>query len=357
MAGASRGSSTTPATAVVARASGSASGPARGSTTPSASGPCSASCARDDLDEAIALQNDVALRSHRAASTASTTTRSTRWLERVEVGNAYVNRHITGAIVRRQPFGGWKRSVVGPGAKAGGPNYVAQLGRWSEDGLPRHGQGPVAAVRALLEHPTVRTVAETHGATAWLDAAAHSDAWWWARELGVGHDPSALACEQNLFRYVPLGLVLVRIGSPLVGADAGPPTVVALARLLAAACCSAVAVEVSLDPDTPADLSPALAELCAARGVALTVERESVLIERLDSIGAERIRALGGTGQDLRRAASARALHIETAAPLACGRIELLRWLREQSVSRTMHRYGNLLGAGPPDAHPPGSNA
>ena len=29
-----------------------------------------------------------------------------RWLDRVEVGNAYVNRHITGAIVQRQPFGG-----------------------------------------------------------------------------------------------------------------------------------------------------------------------------------------------------------------------------------------------------------
>ena len=50
--------------------------------------------------------------------------------QRVEAGNLYVNRGITGAIVRRQPFGGWKRSVVGPGAKAGGPNYVASLGSW-----------------------------------------------------------------------------------------------------------------------------------------------------------------------------------------------------------------------------------
>lgn len=29
------------------------------------------------------------------------------WLDRVEVGNAYVNRPTTGAIVQRQPFGGW----------------------------------------------------------------------------------------------------------------------------------------------------------------------------------------------------------------------------------------------------------
>src|SRR3712207_8560171 len=36
-----------------------------------------------------------------------------QWLDSVEAGNLYVNRGITGAIVRRQPFGGWKRSAVG----------------------------------------------------------------------------------------------------------------------------------------------------------------------------------------------------------------------------------------------------
>lgn len=45
------------------------------------------------------------------------------WLDRVEVGNAYVNRHIRGAIVQRQPFGGWKRSSVGCGPTAGGSHY------------------------------------------------------------------------------------------------------------------------------------------------------------------------------------------------------------------------------------------
>ena len=61
------------------------------------------------------------------------------WMERVEVGNAYVNRHITGAIVQRQSFGGWKGSVVGPGAKPGGPNYVAQFGSWSDPAVAAGG--------------------------------------------------------------------------------------------------------------------------------------------------------------------------------------------------------------------------
>ena len=54
------------------------------------------------------------------------------WLAHIDSGNLYVNRGITGAIVRRQPFGGWKLSAVGPGAKAGGPHYVERLTDWVE---------------------------------------------------------------------------------------------------------------------------------------------------------------------------------------------------------------------------------
>ncbi|TGK00309.1 aldehyde dehydrogenase family protein [Leptospira langatensis] len=45
--------------------------------------------------------------------------------EKFEVGNLYINRGITGAIVDRQPFGGYKLSGVG--AKAGGPDYLRQF--------------------------------------------------------------------------------------------------------------------------------------------------------------------------------------------------------------------------------------
>src|SRR5699024_2412699 len=58
------------------------------------------------------------------------------WLDRVEAGNVYVNRGITGAIVQRQPFGGWKKSSVGLGSKAGGPRYLMQFGTWHDAGSP-----------------------------------------------------------------------------------------------------------------------------------------------------------------------------------------------------------------------------
>jgi RHH-type proline utilization regulon transcriptional repressor/proline dehydrogenase/delta 1-pyrroline-5-carboxylate dehydrogenase len=48
-----------------------------------------------------------------------------RVARRLPVGNLYVNRHITGAMVGRQPFGGNRRSGIG--AKAGGPDYLLQF--------------------------------------------------------------------------------------------------------------------------------------------------------------------------------------------------------------------------------------
>jgi len=48
-----------------------------------------------------------------------------RVIERSPVGNLYVNREITGAMVARQPFGGNRLS--GTGTKAGGPGYLLQF--------------------------------------------------------------------------------------------------------------------------------------------------------------------------------------------------------------------------------------
>ncbi|MEJ7784882.1 MAG: aldehyde dehydrogenase family protein, partial [Solirubrobacteraceae bacterium] len=65
----------------------------------------------------------------RYALTGGLFSRNPRTVERVAartpVGNLYVNRHITGAMVGRQPFGGNRLS--GTGTKAGGPDYLLQF--------------------------------------------------------------------------------------------------------------------------------------------------------------------------------------------------------------------------------------
>jgi RHH-type proline utilization regulon transcriptional repressor/proline dehydrogenase/delta 1-pyrroline-5-carboxylate dehydrogenase len=48
-----------------------------------------------------------------------------RIIQRLPVGNIYVNRNMIGAVVGTQPFGGVGLSGTGP--KAGGPNYVKRF--------------------------------------------------------------------------------------------------------------------------------------------------------------------------------------------------------------------------------------
>jgi len=87
-------------------------------------GPVLAVLRARDLDEAIALANDTDY-----ALTAGIFSRSPAAIRRaaaeLRAGNVYVNRHITGAIVGRQPFGGY--GLSGVGSKAGGPDYLHQF--------------------------------------------------------------------------------------------------------------------------------------------------------------------------------------------------------------------------------------
>src|SRR4051812_18597 len=74
-----------------------------------------------DLDEALARVDEL-----RFALTGGLFSRNPRTVEemaaRLPVGNLYVNRAITGAMVARQPFGG--NRISGTGTKAGGPDYL-----------------------------------------------------------------------------------------------------------------------------------------------------------------------------------------------------------------------------------------
>jgi len=137
-----------------------------------------------DLDHAIALQNATPFGLTGGIHSLDDQ-EVAHWLEHVEVGNVYINRHITGAVVQRQPFGGWKQSSVGCGPKAGGPFYVETFGTWTggNDG-------------------------ESEFRRAWNDYFA------------VDHDPSGLKCERNILRYRPLPSVGL-----YVAADADPAAV------------------------------------------------------------------------------------------------------------------------------------
>ncbi|WP_034648062.1 bifunctional proline dehydrogenase/L-glutamate gamma-semialdehyde dehydrogenase [Cellulomonas sp. HZM] len=250
----------------------------------------------ETLDEAIEIQNAVAfgltggLHSLDDAEIA-------HWLERAEVGNAYVNRHITGAIVRRQPFGGWKASVVGPGAKAGGPHYVAQLGRWADS-------------------PDVPEAPD-----AWLAWATADDERAWRETFSREHDPSGLRAEANVLRYRPVPSLVLRVRA---GAAAEH-----VARVRHAAAVAGVPVRVSDVADESDEAFARRVQLGAGSSAAPVVGR---------------VRVVGGAEPALRAAAAARAGEVTLldGPVLASAERELLTVLREQAISRTLHRFGHV---------------
>lgn len=282
----------------------------------------------DDLDHAIELANGVAFGLTGGIHTLDDR-EIERWKEQIQVGNAYVNRHITGAIVRRQPFGGWKASNVGPGAKTGGPNYVLQFGTWRQVTLPRQQAEPAEGVATLLER-LVNQLGEPHAAT--LRAAAGSYAWAWDEHFRRAHDPSQLLGELNLFRYRPLRGVLVR-------AEAGVEPA-ALAQAVLAAATVGARLTLSLGPDLEA-----WHWLHGVAGIQVVVEEEAGLIARLGAAAPpyDRCRALGPLAPALRQALNEAGVSVVEGPVLANGRLELRHYLREQAVAQTVHRYGNVM--------------
>lgn len=245
------------------------------------------------------------------------------WRKSAQVGNAYINRPITGAIVRRQPFGGWKKSCFGPGAKAGGPNYVAQFGVWSEKELPNE-RLPVKTQSSELLKVLCDLMPDSAQR---LRAASASQAKWYKEEFGVEHDPSQIYGEINIFRYVPVKSVLFRVEN-VSDED--------IAIALMAAIKSGVPVELSLE--TPRKWMASVPDLN------ITEETEAEMTGRLGEEGGKYgFLRMPGAGVDVYKAVNEVSLPVLDMPVLANGRLELLRYHREQAVSETTHRYGNIV--------------
>jgi RHH-type proline utilization regulon transcriptional repressor/proline dehydrogenase/delta 1-pyrroline-5-carboxylate dehydrogenase len=108
-------------------------------------GPVVAVIRANNFDEALDIAN-----STNFALTGGLYSRTPSHIQTVstelEVGNVYINRGITGAIVSRQPFGGFKLSGVG--SKAGGPDYLLQFlePRVITENIQRQGFAPIEGV-------------------------------------------------------------------------------------------------------------------------------------------------------------------------------------------------------------------
>lgn len=278
------------------------------------------------LDEALELQNAVAY-GLTAGIHSLDVDEVAHWIDGVQAGNLYVNRPITGAIVRRQPFGGWKRSSVGPGAKAGGPNTLLVLGTWHPvpvapegdlrlDGLERRVRAVVEAFQPSLDYGGFDAVRR----------GAFSDADAWAAEFGASRDVSQLGVERNVFRYRP-ARVTVRLADDGALAD--------LVRVLAAAALARSPLAIS--SAKPLRIGRVGNDL----GWSAVVESDDAFAARAARELPARIRLVGGNAQQLAEALDGSPDVAVYGGPVtAAGRVELLPFLREQAVSITAHRFG-----------------
>lgn len=243
-------------------------------------GPVLGLMAADNLDDAIQIANSSAFGLTGGIHTLDPN-EAAYWAERIEIGNGYVNRPITGAIVQRQPFGGWKQSSVGPGAKAGGPNYLMQLGTWT----------PTEGTQDDYEHQ-------------------------WDTHFSKSHDETGLFCEANIFRYRALPLVGLCIS------ESSDPAQAALVRK--AASVAGVAIQ----------------------EVSLRSEANTEWIKAMGAAGVERVRMVGvPVTSAMAEVANKHGVRLADEPVTPAGRIELQHYVREQAMSVTLHRFGNLVGA------------
>ncbi|RRD50481.1 aldehyde dehydrogenase family protein [Buchananella hordeovulneris] len=283
------------------------------------------------------------------------------WLDHVQAGNVYVNRGITGAIVQRQPFGGWKRSAVGNGTKAGGPNYLLAFGTVTpaertggEEPLTKPQLRELSRVALLLLEETVAVGVARDLAD--LERACLT-------EFDVLHDPTGNASERNILRYLPAcATVRAEADAPL--ADIVRSLGAALAqgsfefneredgtRITRQAGASKTGVpQLLLSTATP--VPEALAEFARRYGLDVRTESAEEFRARTKrqlaapEPGAPaqdvRVRLLGGSGAQLLGDLGGSIDVAVWADPVThCGRVEILPFVHEQAVSITNHRFGN----------------
>jgi RHH-type proline utilization regulon transcriptional repressor/proline dehydrogenase/delta 1-pyrroline-5-carboxylate dehydrogenase len=252
------------------------------------------------------------------------------WTREIEAGNLYINRTITGAIVRRQPFGGTKLSSFGNGSKAGGPNYLREFLHTTQEGLPQEKQPVNEWVNSLTTFlDRFPLSAEELGL--WT-ASVSNYAYWWKR-MHQDRDPTKIVGQDNFFRYLPRKGIILRLNTHSKPLDA--------LRICAATLTVGAGLEISWTSSSAAK-TPAFNWLDLVPVLRVVEESESQFLDRILSGQVHRIRLIEPPSYELLQAAANANVHIISDPVLANGRFELLHYLREVSLSIDYHRYGNL---------------
>ena len=260
-----------------------------------------------------------------------------KWLDKIEAGNCYINRSITGAIVKRQPFGGCKASSFGHGSKAGGPNYLFQFATPSQLELPQEKHPVCDMVNDLtLYLQKVTLTAEELGT--WY--ASISNYSFWADRFKQsykqgkieGHGDLVVG-QDNMLMYKPHKKMCFRVQKS--------DTPLNIFRVIAAAISCNANLEISYSKDS---CSLGFNDRWRHSFPILRLREESdkEFLDRVKKGTFSRIRLISKPSNEMKHVAAESSTYLCHNPVLASGRFELLNYLRETALSFDYHRYGNL---------------
>ena len=287
----------------------------------------------DDLDDAIEIVNATGYGLTSGLESLDKR-EQLKWEDSIKAGNLYINRMTTGAIVLRQPFGGMGKSAIGSGRKAGGMNYVSQFMHIASDGQmlwKSTCHDEVDRLHALLdgERCHIETIDKA------MQIASHF-ASFLVDEFLQDHDYVNIRGERNTIRYIPVKSVLFRF-------DANDTLVSMLVSIVAAKMAGArvrISFPVSYNSESLMWLEQKV-QVLLDENDELVLQNEDDLVESISDF--ERVRFLNAKVSDrLFVKAADEAIHIAAESFVSHGRIELMHYFLEQSISDSYHRYGNL---------------
>ncbi|NQY20285.1 MAG: bifunctional proline dehydrogenase/L-glutamate gamma-semialdehyde dehydrogenase [Campylobacteraceae bacterium] len=254
------------------------------------------------------------------------------WRENLKAGNLYINRGTTGAIVLRQPFGGMGKSAIGAGRKAGFYNYITQFVDIEETSAPITSKEYSSDLSSFIKRCSA--ISEHKEDFTKLELALQSYLENWDNEFSKEKDYAKVRGEDNHFRYLPLDKVVIRVTKNDSIFDI-------VSRVLAARVCK---VPFTLSLEKNANIQEFLEnskELFSSRDK-IIIEDEKSFIKTIKKYSRIIYSDMSKVSADVFKESSKTLVFIVRQGPMMEGRLELLNYLGEQSISHSFHRYGNI---------------
>ncbi|MCL2597054.1 MAG: bifunctional proline dehydrogenase/L-glutamate gamma-semialdehyde dehydrogenase [Paludibacter sp.] len=246
------------------------------------------------------------------------------WKNSIEAGNLYINRGTTGAKVGRQPFGGIKLSSFGSGIKMGGANFAASFVNFKQKTIKTI---PAAKTKHL---PTLSTMLN-EADNAYFQYIIENYLAAYKKEFQTEYQTQKIVGEKNTFRYLPLKNMVLRV--------AKEDGILDVAMVLSAAATAKATLTVSIDPN---DAKLPILKKALEKSYHINAESEELFL--LEMYKYDRIRTLNTNISDkFYQTASKNGQYIASQIPLSEGRVELLNYFKEQTISYEYHRYGSMM--------------